>query len=204
MALEGGAAPDLFLLNLPRRFAGTGLNNVGAVGLEETSVERPTAEQAVQAACPREGPHVARMLGDHARGKWRLYHDSAPGRGGKLELDLDYTFLVPLRLTVQQDWRGVSPYETSGVPTLDIRALAAVKLTTNSRQADRTHAPALPCPGPVAFGGRGALRGRVSRTKERRTLARGGRAGHGDGCRPKPDGPRVGGASRCRPAARDQ
>jgi hypothetical protein len=138
LALKGGTALNLFLLDLPRLSVDIDLNYVGAAERETMLQERPKVEQAVQDVCSREGMGITRQPGDHAGGKWRLRYDSATGQGGNLEVDLNFMFRVPLWPIIRRDSRPVGSFSAKGVPVVDLHELAAGKMAALlSRQAGR-------------------------------------------------------------------
>ena len=127
LALKGGTALNLFLLDLPRLSVDIDLNYIGAVDRQTMMDERPKIEQAVQAVCSREGMNITCVPDDHAGGKWRLRYDSSLGEGGNLEVDLNFMFRVPLWPIVKMD-ATVGSYSAEQIPVLDIHELAAGKL----------------------------------------------------------------------------
>ena len=80
IALKGGTALNLFVLDVPRLSVDIDLNVVGAVERETMLSERPKVEQALGAVCSRLGLQVRRAPGEHAGGKWRLAYSSSFGR----------------------------------------------------------------------------------------------------------------------------
>lgn len=137
LALKGGTALNLFLLDVPRLSVDIDLNYVGAVDRDTMMAERPKVEQAVQAVCLREGMNITHMPTDHAGGKWRLRYDSALGESGNLEVDLTFMFRVPLWPITLRDAK-VGSYSAMQIPVLDLHELAAGKLAALlARQASR-------------------------------------------------------------------
>jgi predicted nucleotidyltransferase component of viral defense system len=55
LALKGGTALNLFLLDVPRLSVDIDLNYVGCVDKEGMEADRPKIEQAITAICSREG-----------------------------------------------------------------------------------------------------------------------------------------------------
>lgn len=78
--------------------------------------------------CGRIGIGIKRVPGDHAGGKWRLSYTSVSGRGGTLEVDVNFLLRTPLWPSVTQDSRSVGSFRVTKVPVLDIHELAAGKL----------------------------------------------------------------------------
>jgi hypothetical protein len=128
LALKGGTALNLFVLNVPRLSVDIDLNYVGAEDREFMLAERPRIEQAVQAVFAREGFTVRRMPEEHAGGKWSLRYQSAAGQGGNLEVDLNFMYRVPLWPVTLSDSYLVGTWQATQIPVIDIHELAAGKL----------------------------------------------------------------------------
>jgi hypothetical protein len=128
LALKGGTALNLFVFNVPRLSVDIDLNYVGAADLEAMFAERPQVEQAVQAVFAREGFTVRRAPEEHAGGKWSLRYQSAAGRSGNLEVDLNFMYRFPLWPITIMDSFSVGDWQATGIPVLDIHELAAGKL----------------------------------------------------------------------------
>jgi len=90
LALKGGTALNLFLMDLPRLSVDIDLNYVGTPEGEVMLKERPVVERTLVAICGREGFRVRRIPSDHAGGKWLLRFDSSLGSEGSLELDINF------------------------------------------------------------------------------------------------------------------
>jgi predicted nucleotidyltransferase component of viral defense system len=129
LVLKGGTALNLFVFDVPRLSVDIDLNYVGAEDRDGMLAERPKVEQAVQAVFAREGFTVRRMPEEHAGGKWSLRYESAPGRSGNLEVDINFMFRVPLWPVVTSDSHSVGTWRAVGIPVLDRHELAAGKLT---------------------------------------------------------------------------
>ena len=128
MVLKGGTALNLFVFDLPRLSVDVDLNYVGALERETMIAERPRVEQAIQAVCGRLGLRVRRTPSEHAGGKWRLAYDSALGRSGTLELDVNFLLRAPLWPPILATSRPLGEARASEVPMLDLNELAAGKL----------------------------------------------------------------------------
>jgi predicted nucleotidyltransferase component of viral defense system len=138
VALKGGAALNLFVLDVPRLSVDVDLNYIGSVDRATMLTERPKVEQAVQAVCGRLGVQVKRVPSDHAGGKWRLSYPGASGGSGTLELDLDFMQRTPLWPHAVLDSRSIGSFAARQVPVLDIHEIAAGKLRALlSRNASR-------------------------------------------------------------------
>jgi predicted nucleotidyltransferase component of viral defense system len=128
LALKGGTALNLFLFDLPRLSIDIDLNYIGGPQLEVMLEERPKLEEALRAVFGREGFNVRRFPDEHAGGKWSLRYKSAIGKGGDLEIDLNFMFRIPLWPVVAQDSRPVGSIQIQKIPVLDIHEIAGGKL----------------------------------------------------------------------------
>jgi predicted nucleotidyltransferase component of viral defense system len=137
LALKGGTALNLFLLDVPRLSVDIDLNYVGATDRDTMMAERPKIEQAIHAVCSREGMNIVRVPTDYAGGKWRLRYESALGEGGNLEVDLNFMFRVPLWAVTSRS-ATVGSYAATQISVLDLHELAAGKFAALlSRRASR-------------------------------------------------------------------
>ncbi len=128
LALKGGTALNLFVLDVPRLSVDVDVNVIGAVSREAMVAERPKVEQAVAAVGGRLGLQTRRLPTEHAGGKWRLSYSSASGRPGTLELDMNFLFRVPLWPVRPADARAVGSLSLTGITLMDVHELAAGKL----------------------------------------------------------------------------
>lgn len=128
LALKGGTALNLFVLDLPRLSVDIDLNYVGAADRTVMLGERPRVEQALEQVFGRAGLTVKRAPPDHAGGTWRLSYASALGRTGTLEVDLNFMLRTPLWRPAPLDSRPVGGQSASGILVLDPHELAAGKL----------------------------------------------------------------------------
>lgn len=128
LALKGGTALNLFLFDLPRLSIDIDLNYIGGPELEVMTEERPRVEEAFRAVFGREEFHVRRFPDEHAGGKWSLRYKSAVGKGGDLEIDLNFMFRIPLWPVVARDSRPVGSFQIRNIPVLDIHEIAGGKL----------------------------------------------------------------------------
>lgn len=129
VALKGGTALNLFILDLPRLSVDIDLNYVGAVDVSAMQSERPRLEEAITAVCSREGLIVARSPGDeHAGGRFVLRYESALGGGGNLKLDINYMFRQPLWPVRRMDSYAHGTIGAVDIACVDIHELAAGKL----------------------------------------------------------------------------
>ncbi len=138
LALKGGTALNLFLLDVPRLSVDIDLNYIGSPDRESLEEDRPLVERAIAAICGREGYTVTKSPSEHAGGKLRLQYESAVTPTGVLQLDLNYMFRVPLLPIMPMDSFAVGSYSASGIPVLDVHEIAAGKFAALlSRQAAR-------------------------------------------------------------------
>jgi len=128
LALKGGTALNLFILDVPRLSIDIDLNYVGASDREVMLSERPKVEAALQAVFSREGFTIRRMPGEHAGGKWQLRYQGASGQAGVLEVDVNFMFRVPLWPLKVMASRPVGVWQATDIQVLDIHELAAGKL----------------------------------------------------------------------------
>jgi predicted nucleotidyltransferase component of viral defense system len=138
LALKGGTALNLFLLEVPRLSVDIDLNYVGSPDRESLEADRPLVERAIAAICGREGYAITRSPSEHAGGKFRLSYESAVTPTGVLQLDLNYMFRVPLWPVTARDSFPVGRYSCSSVPVLDAHEIAGGKFAALlSRRAAR-------------------------------------------------------------------
>ncbi len=128
VALKGGTALHLFVLNLPRLSVDIDLNYVGAADRKTMLAERPSVEQALKQVCGRMGLTVKRAPSEHAGGKWRLSYTTALGRSGTLEVDVNFMLRTPLWTPTPWDSHPIGGEKASQVLVLDEHELAAGKL----------------------------------------------------------------------------
>ena len=129
LVLKGGTALNLFVFNISRLSVDIDLNYVGAASRKAMLEERPRIEAAVQAVLRREGFTVRRMPKEHAGGKWSFRYASAFGSSGRLELDLNFMYRVPLWPVVRMDSHLLGSWRAMGIPVVDFHELAAGKLS---------------------------------------------------------------------------
>ena len=138
LALKGGSALNLFLFNLPRLSVDIDLNYIGSRTKNEMLAERPKLEKSIRDVCNREGYTVRKMPEEHAGGKWQILYKSALGHGGKLEIDVNFMFRIPLWPVGLYDSIKVGRSRALGIPVIDVHELAAGKMAALfSRSAAR-------------------------------------------------------------------
>ena len=127
-ALKGGTALNLFVFDVPRLSVDIDLNYVGAEGRARMLEERPRLEEALQAVFGREDFAVRRMPWEHAGGKWSLRYPTAAGQTGRIDVDVNYMYRVPLWPVRPVDSHRLGGWQATDIPVLDIHELAAGKL----------------------------------------------------------------------------
>lgn len=138
LALKGGTALNLFIMELPRLSVDIDLNYIGSPEREVMLEERPLVERTLQAVCGREGFRVRRIPSDHAGGKWLLRFDSTLGREGSLELDINFLLRIPMWDPMTTDSRALGDHRAKGIAVLDKHELMAGKaVALLSRSAAR-------------------------------------------------------------------
>ena len=128
LALKGGTALNLFVFDVPRLSVDIDLNYVGAEGRSAMLEERPRLEDALQAVFSREDFTIRRMPSEHAGGKWSLRYPTAAGQTGRIDVDVNYMYRVPLWPVGQMDSHPVGSWRATDTPVLDIHELASGKL----------------------------------------------------------------------------
>ncbi len=129
LVLKGGTALNLFVFDAPRLSVDIDLNYVGAKRLDAMLAERPGITKAVQDVFHREGFSVRRMPEEHAGGKWSLRYESAAGQHGRLDVDVNFMYRVPLWSVTTMDSHTLGSWQVTDIPVMDIHELAAGKLS---------------------------------------------------------------------------
>lgn len=128
LALKGGTALNLFVFDVPRLSVDIDLNYVGSESRAGMLEERPRLEDALQAVFGREDFTVRRMPSEHAGGKWSLRYPTAAGQTGRIDVDVNYMYRVPLWPVRPADSHRLSGWQATDIPVLDIHELASGKL----------------------------------------------------------------------------
>jgi predicted nucleotidyltransferase component of viral defense system len=127
LALKGGTAINLFCsASFPRLSVDLDFNYIGNIERDLLRKEREELEAIIFDICRRRQYELHRNPSAHAGGKSVLIYQSVMGNKGRLEIDLNYIFRVPLWDVVWQsspEW----PHSTK-VRVLDIHELAVGKL----------------------------------------------------------------------------
>ena len=128
LVLKGGTALNLFVFDIPRLSVDIDLNYVGAQSLDAMLKERPKIESAMQAVFRRGDFAVRRMPEEHAGGKWFLHYPTASGQRGKLEVDINFMYRVPLWPVATIDSHSLGSWRVLNIPVVNIHELAAGRL----------------------------------------------------------------------------
>lgn len=138
IALKGGTALNLFLLDVPRLSVDIDLNYLGSADRDGMLAERPSVEQAIQDVCRREQLAVRYMPSEHAGGKWILSFTNTAGASDKLEVDLNFLLRLPLWPVNIMDSKAMGSVLAQQIAVVDRHELAAGKLAALcSRNASR-------------------------------------------------------------------
>jgi predicted nucleotidyltransferase component of viral defense system len=129
LALKGGTALNLFVLNFPRLSVDIDLNYIGSADLTVAEKERPEIVNAISRLCRGMGLNPGSQPDQHAGGKWHLNYPGHITASGNLEVDLNFLQRVPLWPTTLGDSVAVGKHQAKNVRIMDIHELAAGKLT---------------------------------------------------------------------------
>ena len=129
LALKGGTALNLFVFEMPRLSVDIDLNYVGSQNREAMLEERPRLEEAIQTVFSREDFGIRRIPLEHAGGKWSLRYAAASGQSGRIDVDINYMYRVPLWPVTIRDSHSLGSWRATDIPVVDIHELAAGKLT---------------------------------------------------------------------------
>lgn len=128
LVLKCGTAINLFCADvLPRLSIDLDFNYIGSVDLESMQKERPQLVDILIDVCERKRYRLRRNPTAHAGGKMEFEYDSILGNKGRLEIDLNFIFRIPLLAT---NWctPTISWLKPTATNILDIHELAAGKL----------------------------------------------------------------------------
>lgn len=128
LALKGGTALNLFVFDAPRLSVDIDLNYVGAQGLADMQDERPRLEAAVEAVVRREDFVVGRTRRGHAGGSWALRYPRAGGQFGRLDVDINFMYRVPLWPITTSNSTTLGRWRAAEIPIVDLHELVAGKL----------------------------------------------------------------------------
>ena len=128
LALKGGTALNLFVLDSLRLSVDIDLNYVGAADREEMLADRPKIEASLRRVFTDAGLTLRRVPRSHAGGKWRLGYRDAFGRNANLETDVNFLYRVPLWPITRRDSHRLGRWSATSVQVVDIHELVAGKL----------------------------------------------------------------------------
>ena len=128
LALKGGTALNLFVLDAPRLSLDIDLNYVGAATRAAMTAERPHVDAALEDVLAGAGFDVRRRATEHADGKWRLSYRNAWDRPARLAVDTNFMHRTPLLPATPRDSCDLGPWRATSIPVVDIHELAAGKL----------------------------------------------------------------------------
>ena len=139
IALVGGTALAMFVLDVPRLSFDLDLNYVATADPDAMRADRPRFETEVKLLFAAHGlrlkhkprPDKVRDDGevpDHAGGKWVLRYRTAWGHSDGISVDVNYVRRVLLWPTVRRDSCRLGRWQATGVPVADVHEIAAGKL----------------------------------------------------------------------------
>ena len=132
LALTGGTALNMFVLDVPRLSFDLDFNYVGAADRDTMKAERPDIEDTLASLLPDHGLRVKKRPDprrDHAGGKWDLRYRNGWGRSESLSVDVSYVRRVPLWPTARLDSQRLGRWQATAVPVFDVHEIAAGKLS---------------------------------------------------------------------------
>jgi predicted nucleotidyltransferase component of viral defense system len=128
LVLKGGTAINLFCTKkLPRLSVDLDFNYSGSEKKEKMLNDKPIITQEIVGSAARLNMTLHRNPGSHAGGKMVFIYNSLLGSKGRLEIDVNYMYRIPLWDISHNhplDWLG-----DVNMPILDIHELAAGKLS---------------------------------------------------------------------------
>lgn len=138
LALKGGTALNLFVLDVPRLSVDIDLNYIGTADRDAMLAERGLLEQAIRSACQRSDLAVKHIPAEHAGGLWRLSYRAVSSETATIQLDLNYLLRTPLWPTLALETHPLPGLVPVTFPVLDLHELAAGKLAALlARRASR-------------------------------------------------------------------
>ncbi len=123
LALKGGTALNLFVLNFPRLSVDIDLNYIGSADLSIAEKERPEITNALSRLCRSMGLNPGPQPDQHAGGKWHLNYPGHVTASGNLEVDLNFLQRVPLWPTTLGDSVVVGKHQAKNVRIMDVHEL---------------------------------------------------------------------------------
>ena len=130
VALFGGTALNMFLLDIPRLSFDLDLNYIGSADPNVMKAERPRFDAELASLAGAHGLEVRRRPGrkSHAGGKWVLPYQTAWGTRNTLSVDVNFVRRVPLWDPTRRSSHRLGRWQATGVPVVDAHELAAGKL----------------------------------------------------------------------------
>ncbi|MCD6119598.1 nucleotidyl transferase AbiEii/AbiGii toxin family protein [bacterium] len=128
LALKGGTALNLFILDVPRLSVDIDLNYVSEENRKAMLEERPDIVQAMRGVFNREGFDIRHEPKDYAGGRWRLQYRSPFGQKRNLFVDVNYMYRVPLWPLKTMDSKVLGAWQAKQIRIVDLHELAAGKL----------------------------------------------------------------------------
>jgi predicted nucleotidyltransferase component of viral defense system len=127
LVLKGGTAINLFCIDtLPRLSVDLDFNYIGSTNREVMRQEKVQLETMIIDIGQRRKYELDRSARAHAGGKMIFVYQSVLGNKGRLEIDLNYLFRIPLW---DISWRNSPEWpKSTSANVLDIHELAAGKL----------------------------------------------------------------------------
>ena len=139
LALKGGTALNLFVLDSPRLSVDIDLNYVGAADREEMAADRPKIEASLQRVFTDAGLKLRRVPRSHAGGKWRLGYRDAFGRNANLETDVN----IPQIRGIRPQRLRTALVVYGAMDRKDWRTVTATDVTADSQELSRQLLPLL-------------------------------------------------------------
>lgn len=138
-ALKGGTALNLFYLGLDRLSVDIDLNYVAAADRETMLKDQKVLNDRIPRLMKSWGYVVARdASAEHAGGKWRFRYNSAYGRQGTLEIDLNYLYRTPFFGINTMNSVDLGGYAAKNVQVVSLEEIAAGKMVAFvARRASR-------------------------------------------------------------------
>lgn len=132
-ALKGGTALNLFYLGLDRLSVDIDLNYVASPDRETMLKDQKALNDRIPRLMRSWGYTVTRdASSEHAGGKWRFRYNSAYGRQGTLEIDVNYLYRSPFFGVHTLDSVDLGGYVAKNVQVVDLHEICAGKLVSLS------------------------------------------------------------------------
>lgn len=131
VALFGGTAINMFLLDIPRLSFDLDLNYIGSADANVMRAEKPRFDAEFAGLVGAHGLEVRRrpLRKSHAGGKWVLPYQTAWGTRTTISVDVNFVRRVPLWDPTRRDSHRLGRWQATGMPVVDPHELAAGKLS---------------------------------------------------------------------------